>query len=292
MTIETLADAIGATRALYRGRSNYLFTALDWWCDELGPSTPILAITTDAIDEGIRTLMESPALQFKRGQGVVAGKKLRSSATVNRYVGALATMYKLLRLHRQLPRSFVSPIVRGLKLPEAPGRTLQVTLDDVRKLVAAARLSNNRKLPALIAVACTTGLRKGSIQDLVWGAVDLRIRTLDVPSTKNGTPTRSVLPQWVAAELARIRPVNPDRDMPVFGKADFKRAFKGAVERAELPDWTFHHCRHIAASILAQSGASLIEVMQVLNHKSPSMALRYSHLNTRSIDAAVSRAWG
>jgi hypothetical protein len=64
MTIETLADAVGVTRALYTGRSNYLFAALDWWCEQLGPSTPLLGITTEDIDDGIRVLMEAAHSDF------------------------------------------------------------------------------------------------------------------------------------------------------------------------------------------------------------------------------------
>jgi integrase len=63
--------------------------------------------------------------------------------------------------------------------------------------------------------------------------------------------------------------------------------------KADLPeDWTFHHCRHIAASILAQSGASVVTIMQALNHKTPLMAMRYSHLNVDSLRESIGRAWG
>ena len=66
-----------------------------------------------------------------------------------------------------------------------------------------------------------------------------------------------------------------------------------AVKLADLPaDWTFHHSRHIAASILAQSGASTVTIMQALNHKTPLMAMRYSHLNTDSLRDSLGRAWG
>jgi len=112
MTIQTIADAVGVTQVLYRGRSNYLFKALDWWCQHLGPDRPLIDVTTEDVDEGIRVLMETPAFQFKRGLGVIAGQKQRSNGTINRYVGSLATMYKLLRLHRRLPRSFASPSSR------------------------------------------------------------------------------------------------------------------------------------------------------------------------------------
>jgi integrase len=292
MALETIADAVGITKVLYTGRSNYLFHNLEWWRDQIGPNRPLLSITPDDIDEGIRVLMEGPALKYCKGAGIRPTTRKRSNGTINRYVGSLATMYKLLRQHRRLPRSFISPVVRDLKLPEAPGRTLTVSVSDVHRLIDAARLSNNNKFPALLAVACTTGLRKGSIQDLTWGAIDLKGRTLDVGRTKNGLPVRSVLPPWVCSELNRIRPDNPEKHWEVFGKKAFQKAWQNTLERAGLPqEWTFHSCRHIAASILAQSGASLLEVMTVLNHKTPSMSMRYAHLNTQAIEKAVSRAW-
>lgn len=294
MTIQTLSDAIGVTKVLYSGRSNYLFANLDWWAVQLGPEKLLSSITPEDIDAGIGVLMATPAMQFRKNQGVVPGKKSRSAGTVNRYVGSLATMLKLLRFHRRIPRSFASPIVKGLKLPEGQGRTLQVSIGDVRRLVDAARLTRNRKLPAFIAVASTTGLRKGSLQSLTWGAVDLKARTLDIATTKNGTPTRSVLPTWAAAELARIRPDNPEPWMDVFGSKDFRKSWDKAIELADIPGtagWTPHYLRHVAASILSQSGAPLPVVMQALNHKTPSMALRYSHVNTKALDQAISTAW-
>lgn len=297
MTIETISDAFGVAKALHRGRDIYLFAKWDFWCRQLGPERPFASITTDDIDAGIRVLIETPANRYSsKGEGaIVPAKKHRGNGTINRYIAAMGTLYKLLRVHRRLPRSFVSPTFRGLRLPEAQGRTVQVTIEDVKKLVNAARLSSNRKLAAMIAVGCTTGLRKGAIQALTWGNVDLKTRTIDVERTKNGTPTRAMLPQWAATELARIRPDNPEKGMLVFDRRDFKRAWRNTTQRAGVgydEGWTFHHCRHIAASILAQSGAALPVIMQALNHKSPSMALRYSHVNTKALDAAVSAAWG
>jgi integrase len=234
--------------------------------------------------------MSAPVLKYRRGEGLIQLDRQRAPGTINKYLSVLGTMYKLLKTHRQIPRAFQAPSFKGLRLPEDNSRTVQVTLEDVRRLVDAARLTKNRKLPALVAVACTTGLRKGSLLGLTWGDVDLAKRTLDVARTKNGTPVRSVLPHWACAELARIKPTAADKSSPVFGPTEFKRAFGKAIELAGLPsDWTFHSCRHIAASILAQSGASLPVIMQALNHKTPSMALRYSLRCPRGFVASSSR---
>lgn len=293
MTIKTFQEAVDTLRMIYRGQCRYLFPYLDWWNKELGGDRLVSSITTEDLDQGIAKLMREPAMRYWRGKGVVAASKNRTAGTVNRYIGVLATLFKLLKTARYLPRSFVSPIVHGTKLPEPPGRTLQVCLDDVHALVTGARLTRNPKLPALIAVACTTGLRKGNLQALRWKEIDLDNGFIDVQITKNGLPVRSVLPPWVVKELLRIKPTLVDKDEVVFGVKAFVKAWQSALKHAGLPeDYTFHHCRHIAASILAQSGASLPTIMQALNHRTPSMAIRYSHLNTKALEQAVQHAWG
>jgi len=140
-------------------------------------------------------------------------------------------------------------------------------------------------------MACTTGWRVGNLQTLKWRDLDLKAGYADAQRTKNGTPHRCVLLPWVVAEVIRIKPKDASPDDLVFGKSQFGKTWKTALRLANLPDWTFHHCRHIAASILAQSGASVPVIMSALNQKSPSMALRYSHLNTATLRENLTRAW-
>lgn len=73
--------------------------------------------------------------------------------------------------------------------------------------------------------------------------------------------------------------------------ARLNKAWETASRCADLPAYTFHHCRHIAASILAQSGASVVTIMQALNHKTPIVAMRCSHLNTDVLRESLGRAW-
>ena len=219
------------------------------------------------------------------------GKPL-APATRNRYLSSLGTFYRDLRRLRLTPRGFVSP-TKGVERESADnGRTLNVTAEEVRRLVASCRLSRNRTLAAITAMAATTGWRLGSLQALRWRDLDLKNGTADVQRTKNGTPHRAVLLDWVVEEIRRIQPDNAQPGDLVFGKKSFLKSWRKALELADLPTtWTFHHCRHMAASILAQSGASVPQIMSLLNHKSPAMALRYSHLNTTSLREGLARAW-
>jgi len=54
----------------------------------------------------------------------------------------------------------------------------------------------------------------------------------------------------------------------------------------------FHDLRHSCASYLAQNGASLLEIADVLGHKQLAMTKRYSHLTTATKKALVGRVLG
>ena len=293
LAFDTLAEA---AIAAYSGRDPSFASRTRFWVGHFG-ARDITTITTDDIEDGIDALMKRGKHQVttwgprKKPRLEATGKPLAPSS-VNRYISTLGTVFKDLKKLRLLPRGFVSPM-RGVgRLGEGEGRTVTVTVEDVHRLVAAARVSRNRKLAALTAMACTTGWRLGTLQALKWRELDLKAGHADTLRTKNGTPHRTPLLSWVIDELKRMRPEQAQPDDLVFGAGSFKKAWVSALKLADLPqDWTFHHCRHIAASILAQSGASVVTIMQALNHKTPLMAMRYSHLNTDALRESLGRAW-
>jgi len=290
----SFSDMALAIVASYSGRDPSFAARVDYWVSFFSHKD-ISTITTDDVDDGIDALVRRGKIKvLTTDQGVtktLTGQPL-SPATVNRYVACLGTVFKELKRKRLLPRGFASPMRGVSRMEESAGRTLSVAIEDVKRLVAACRASRNRKLAALVAMACTTGWRKGTLQSLAWGQINLSDLYADTPRTKNGMAHRIPILPWVAQELARIKPMlASDKDL-VFGETNFSRAWHNAVKLADLPsEWTFHHCRHIAASILAQSGASIVTIMQALNHKTPLMAVKYSHLNTHSLRESLGRAW-
>lgn len=289
----SFADLANAIVAGYDGHDGAFASRVAFWVDFFG-DRDITSLTTDDIEDGIDALIKRGKIKIsttKAGVKRETSPKPLATSTVNRYVASLGTTFKQLKKRRLLPRGFVSPMRGVTRLEEGEGRTLAVTIDDVKRLIACCRISRNPYLAAITAMACTTGWRRGTLVGLKWGQLNLKEGFADTPRTKNGTPHRTPLLPWVIEELKRIKPDNPKDGDFVFGQQDFDTAWKRAVERANLPPWTFHHCRHIAASILAQSGASVVTIMQALNHKTPMMAMRYSHLNTDSLRESLGRAW-
>jgi integrase len=60
-----------------------------------------------------------------------------------------------------------------------------------------------------------------------------------------------------------------------------------AFKAAGLTDVVFHTFRHTAASMAATGGASTMQIMDLMNHKTPAMAARYSHLNVTAREKLV-----
>ena len=56
-------------------------------------------------------------------------------------------------------------------------------------------------------------------------------------------------------------------------------------EGGRVADFHWHDLRHTAASYLAMSGVSLVEIAKVLGHRTLAMVARYSHLSDGHIVA-------
>jgi len=117
-----------------------------------------------------------------------------------------------------------------------------------------------------------------------------------VPPGKNGD--RKVLPLVPAAveELRLIQGapsalVFPSRMRP--GTAyHFEEAWRTARKAARLAKFRFHDLRHTCASYLAQNGAGVLEIADVLGHRQLSMTRRYAHLTIDSKASLVNRVLG
>lgn len=55
-------------------------------------------------------------------------------------------------------------------------------------------------------------------------------------------------------------------------------SWKTVIQEAGLLDFRFHDLRHSAASYLAMNSASLVEIAEILGHRTLSIVKRYAHL--------------
>lgn len=69
--------------------------------------------------------------------------------------------------------------------------------------------------------------------------------------------------------------------------ATLKGAMEYCIKTAGIKDFRIHDIRHTTASILAQSGASLLEIAEILGQKSLTVARLYSHLTKKHTEKVL-----
>lgn len=218
---------------------------------------------------------------------------LHAPGTVRRYLNLLrGPLTVAVREYRWLPEN---PF-RYVRLPAAaPGRVRYLT---ERECVQLLRCCEDSHLPALyplVVLALHTGARKNEVRGLRWEEVDFARGLLRLLRTKNGEARVvplvglgfQVLAAWQTTRRAAVPWVFPREDgqQPV----DFWYAWLKARDAAGLDDLHFHDLRHTAASYLAMSGATLLDIAQILGHRSLEQSRRYSHLGNSYVRDVVER---
>lgn len=220
-----------------------------------------------------RVLDELPDVAAKlTADGVASGLK---PASVNRYLAILRRVGNLAGDWGWTDR----PLGRRVKLLSGEqARHVYLTAAEVRRLVDACRLPEARDL---ILFASLTGLRRSEILRLTPENIRAGAVVLDA-QTKSGRPRVVPLPEQ-AARIAQER-------LPfTIGAPLLHKVFNEARETAGLPHVRLHDLRHTFASWLAQGGASMAVLRDLLGHSSLAVTSRYAHLARPDLAEAVER---
>ena len=230
----------------------------------------------------------APIMKAKRGK--------LAPATVNRYAASLGGMLTWAIRKRIAPRGFEHPCRSVERRRESNERVRFLTADERARLLEACRASKWPRLYLLVLMAITTGARRGELTGLRGRDLDLQRAVAHVHLTKNGD--RKVLPLMpaVVEELRRHRVADGALLFASKRRPEqpytFESVWTTALKAAGIKDFRFHDLRHTCASYLAQDGASLLEIADVLGHRQLSVTKRYSHLTTAHKARLVSRVLG
>ncbi len=296
----TIRELVDAYMAAYTGRDPALSYRLTWWAEQLGELT-LDGITDDHVHDALERLATKPGRYWAGtdadGAPIMKAKRGRlAAATVNRYAASLGGMLTWAIRRRIAPRGFEHPCRGIARRREDNERVRFLAPTERTRLLEACRTSKWPRLYLLVLMALTTGARRGELMGLRGRDLDLERAVAHVHLTKNGD--RKVLPLMpaVVEELRRHRVAS---DALVFASRrrpdlpyTFESVWATALKRAGIKDFRFHDLRHTCASYLAQDGASLLEIADVLGHRQLSVTKRYSHLTTAHKARLVSRVLG
>ncbi len=203
---------------------------------------------------------------------------------------------------------------KSVKQPREEEVDYQIlTHEQAKALMEAAK---GTVLEAMIAVAVTTGMRRGELFGLKWSDVDLEQGRLHVKHTasylceeghtlgfvENEPKTQSgkrqiVLPAFVVTALKSHRTrqiqarwqgsekwkeqglVFANRFGGHFSESTLYKQFARLLQHAGLPHMRIHDLRHSAATILLSQGVNIKVVQELLGHSSIEITLTvYSHV--------------
>lgn len=195
----------------------------------------------------------------------------------------------------------------GVAAPSAPRAAARfLTPAEADRLQQVADDHPNVAIGALVALALGTGLRRGELEALTWGAGGLdfdaqavRVRgTLDravgIVAPKSRRPREVPLGADLVARLRLYRLASGQREgEPVFCGSP-RRAWERVRAAADLGELRVHDLRHTCATFWLAAGLTVHAVAELLGHTDAALVLRlYGHALPREVATAAERleAW-
>jgi integrase len=269
---------------------------ITWWSEQFKGKT-VAEITPDAI-KAARAVCAAekftrgkPRKDENTGEMIPPKEYPRSNATVNRYLAALSDAMSY-AVHEHSPSLLASNPVAGIgRKSEPKGRTRFLSDDERTRLLDACAKSAWPPLYALVLLAITSGARRTEMTSLKWDDVDMAAGRALVRESKNDEPRTLIIAGEAFKTLQALhdeRAAKPkdERSEFVFPNPSgmpgaikfFDSDWHAALDTAGISGFRFHDLRHTCASYLASQKCSLLEIADVLGHKTLAMVKRYSHL--------------
>jgi integrase len=269
---------------------------LAWWKTKIG----------HCLLSDISTATISNCLDYLSEHGADQGRPL-APATVKRYLLAISHVIKACQKFKWLHHD---PLKNGIiELPkERSGIVRFLDDEELARLTAACKQSDNPQLYPAFMLAVSTGMRRAETMYLywreptipptgtAWGVVNLTEKCIILHQTKNGNRRRVPLAGEALTELQKLNKVRRLDTQFVFPSPthpqqpiELKKAWRTALRQSEVVNFRWHDLRHTAASYLAQSGAPLLDIAAILGHSTLQMVQRYAHLSDNHITATVEK---
>ena len=247
----------------------------------------------------------------------------RSAGTVNKYLAALALVFRVLREPGRIERNPFEGLPRLRAVQQ--GRR-ELTVEELRSVCAAA----TGEMRILFAVGLYSGLRLGDAATLRWSETDLErclIRRIPNKTARRNpkpvlVPIHPSLRAVLSEAAAATRKPRPEFVMPGLASdylrhsarltrqvqkhfeacgirtikdgtgVKIEKDSEGKVKRVHtgtraVVEVGFHSLRHSFVSLCRASGVSLAVVEEIVGHSNPAMTRHYTHTGEAAAIQAV-----
>lgn len=239
----------------------------------------LAALTPDVIASYRDDRLKDPDPRYKNARTAprVSGSTVKSELDLlSKMLGIAETEFGI-----SLP---FGNVVRSIRKPKSgESRDRRLSAEDWQHLEEQCKASRSPWLyPALI-LSVETAMRQGELRKTRWEHYKKSSRFILLPQTKNGEARPAPL-STKAMEVLSALPVHVSGRIIPMEKQSLYSAFKAAVARANIDDFTWHDIRHEAISRIAETGRlSLLEIAAVSGHKTLQMLKKYTHLHAEQL---------
>lgn len=208
-----------------------------------------------------------------------------SSSTVNRMLEILRAM-----LRSAVEREWIDKVPRVRMLPEPKHRPRWLTREEAGRLLAELP----EHLASMVRFSLATGLRQRNVTELEWNQVDLdrQCAWIYADQSKSGHDIAVPLNSEAVAVLCEQLGKHPIRVFTYKGRPISRvnnHAWRKALKRAGIGDFTWHNLRSTWASWHAMSGTSPYDLQHLGAWQSAKMVQRYAALSAEHLSEAAER---
>jgi integrase len=173
-------------------------------------------------------------------------------------------------------------------------RITYLTIEQIERLIAAAKQDPNPHIYPFIVIGLETAMRRSEILAIRLEHIDLERRIIYIPEAKAGARQ-----QPITTHLAEfLKDYQQPQQIWLFPaksasghRVSIEKSFRRVVVTTGLDPYQVvrHTLRHTAITHLVQAGVDLPTVKRISGHKTLQMVERYSHQNGQHIQAAMDK---
>ena len=278
ITVSDLIDDFEKNVAPKRYSKFYQYKVMyDWWRNKIGHLN-LCDLNPNTLTQCKNILSgEAPNKNYK-------DHETKSNSTVRKYMFALSAILRYGMRELQIidtnPMSCVDK-------PRKNKGVVRFLSNDERKCLLAACKENSDVLHLFVILAAFSGGRYSELLHLTVENIDFVNEMVYYVATKNGESRGVPIYHKLADMLKDYLDKNDITSGYVFinkktGKLYFlKGYFEKVIKSTNIKDFRFHDLRHTYASYLAQNGAELLEIAQLMGHKNLQQVQIYAHLTQK-----------
>ncbi len=215
------------------------------------------------------------------------------NSSINRVLGEIKKFLSYVVEHDAYPvETNVAARVRLLKEKEKEYKEL--TKEEMRRLLASCKRSQNAYLYHIVLLWALTGARRNEVLRAKWKDFYLESQLWVITENKQNRMHARALSDHAVVALKKIPKVEgseylfPQRKDITKPTVNIFHALKKAMEEAEIAkNFTPHDFRHQFATIMLKSGENVLYVKELLGHSQLRTTMRYMHVDSATLSRSA-----